>query len=302
MTTGGYRGRFAPTPSGPLHFGSLLAALASFLEARRLGGVWLLRIDDIDRPRVAAGAADRILRSLERHGLLWDGAVRYQSYHLDQYQAALERLTSAGLTYPCTCSRRELAALAAAGPIYPGYCRTGPRRPGRPAAIRLRVPACAIAFDDIVQGCYGQQLASAVGDFVIRRADAVVAYQLAVVVDDAAQGVTHVVRGSDLLDSTPRQIHLQRLLGLATPVYGHIPVVVDRQGRKLSKQTGARALADDQPGPALVAALACLGQSPPSRLAAATVTDILAWAAEHWSLQRLPARREIAFSGGGMPG
>lgn len=297
MTASRYCGRFAPTPSGPLHFGSLLAALASFLDARHHGGQWLLRIDDVDCPRVLPGAADRILRDLDRHGLYWDGVVRYQSQHLEDYRTALARLAAAGLTYRCTCTRRELRQFASSDPagiIYPGFCRNGPRHQRRRAAIRLKVPDAVIGFADLLQGRFEQNLVTDVGDFVLRRSDGLYAYQLAVVVDDAAQGVTHVVRGSDLLDSTPRQIYLQRQLGLSEPAYLHIPIGVDRRGQKLSKQTCAKPLDHDRPASALVAALKLLGQHPPVELSGMPPPIILEWAAAQWSSSRIPRRRELA--------
>ena len=287
------RGRFAPSPTGPLHFGSLIAAVGSFLEARRQDGEWLLRIEDVDAPRTAPGATAAILRALERHGLLWDGPVIQQSQRIAHYQEALERLLGSGLAYPCTCTRRELASGPRGrdgAPIYPGTCRSGPHRLGRPPALRLRVTNASLTFQDAIQGEYRQQLERDVGDFVLRRADGVFAYQLAVVVDDAAQGVTHVVRGADLLDSTPRQIYLQRLLGLSTPDYAHLPVVVDARGDKLSKQTGAPPLDERRVGPTLTAALRFLGQRPPPELATEPVATIIAWAVAHWDLTLVSAR------------
>ena len=286
------RGRFAPSPTGPLHFGSLIAALGSFLEARCQGGEWLLRIEDVDTPRTAPGATTAILRALERYGLHWDGPVVYQSERAAHYQAALESLLATGLAYPCTCTRRELAGCPRGrdgAPIYPGTCRAGPRRPDRPPAFRLRVTDALIQFHDAIQGGYRQRLAREVGDFVLRRTDGLFAYQLAVVVDDAAQGVTQVVRGADLLDSTPRQIVLQRLLGLPTPDYAHLPVAVDARGDKLSKQTGAPPLDERHPSPTLWAALRFLGQQPPPELAGETVPTLIAWAAAHWNLAAVPA-------------
>ncbi len=240
-----YRGRFAPSPTGVLHPGSLVAALASWLDARAHGGVWIVRIEDIDPPREVAGASADILATLARFGLESDEAVLFQSERSAVYQAALERLIAVGAVYGCACSRREIeleaARLGLAPGIYPGTCRGGTR--GRPPrALRLRVPATAVAFVDRAVGRYQQALATEVGDFVVRRADGLWAYQLAVVVDDAAQGITHVVRGADLLDNTPRQIHLQRTLGVPTPAYLHLPVLTNERGEKLSKQTGARAL------------------------------------------------------------
>lgn len=281
------RGRFAPSPTGPLHFGSLIAALGSFLEARRHGGEWLVRIEDVDAPRTAPGAAAAILRALERYGLHWDGPVVYQSQRTAHYRAALESLLDARLAYPCTCTRRELASGPRGrdgAPIYPGTCRAGPRQPQRPHALRLQVTDALIRFRDAIQGEYGQRLEREVGDFVLRRADGLFTYQLAVVVDDAAQGVTQVVRGADLLDSTPRQMVLQRLLGLPTPDYAHLPVVVDARGDKLSKQTGAPPLDEQNPGPTLWAALRFLGQQPPPELAREPAPAIIAWAVAHWDL------------------
>lgn len=290
------RGRFAPSPTGPLHFGSLIAALGSFLEARCQGGEWLLRIEDVDTPRTAPGATTAILRALERYGLHWDGPVVYQSERTAHYQAALESLLAAGLAYPCTCTRRELAGCPRGrdgAPIYPGTCRAGPGRPDRPPAIRLRVTDALIQFHDAIQGRYRQRLAHEVGDFVLRRADGLFAYQLAVVVDDAAQGITQVVRGADLLDSTPRQIVLQQLLGLPAPDYAHLPVAVDARGDKLSKQTGAPPLDERHPGPVLWAALRFLEQQPPAELAGEPVATLIAWAVAHWNLAVVPASAAI---------
>jgi glutamyl-Q tRNA(Asp) synthetase len=243
-----YVGRFAPSPTGPLHAGSLVAAMASYLDAKAHGGAWLVRIEDIDEARTVAGSAESILQTLQELGMQWDGEVVWQSRRKDLYQAAFDRLQSH--TYPCGCTRREIAdsrvGIASDGAaVYPGTCRNG-LAPGRlPRASRLRVPdagADLVAFDDAWVGPVAQHLASEVGDFVLKRADGFWAYQLAVVVDDALQGVTHVVRGVDLLDSTARQIYLQRLLQLPTPHYLHVPVVTNEIGEKLSKQTGAREL------------------------------------------------------------
>jgi glutamyl-Q tRNA(Asp) synthetase len=236
-----YTGRFAPSPTGPLHMGSLIAALASWLDARAAGGRWLVRIEDLDRPRVMPGAADAILSALAAFGLNWDGEVVYQSERQPLYRRALTRL--AAHTYWCGCSRREIAdsslGLAVDGaPIYPGTCRAGTR--GERRALRLRTVAEPITFSDRVQGPQVQVLERDIGDFVLYRADGLFAYQLAVVVDDAEQGITDVVRGADLLDSTPRQLYLQRLLDLPTPRYLHVPVALDANGEKLSKQTGAQ--------------------------------------------------------------
>ena len=239
-----YIGRFAPSPTGPLHFGSLVAAVASFLDARAAKGRWLVRIEDLDQPRCVPGAADDILRTLASLGLTWDGEVVYQSKRHSLFGDALQRLQ--GRTYWCTCSRREVAdsslGLAADGAhIYPGTCRAAGLKTGR--VLRVRTSADEVCFDDRVQGRQCQALERDVGDFVLHRADGMFTYQLAVVVDDAVQGVTDVVRGADLLDSTPRQIHLQHLLGLPTPRYLHVPAAVNAQREKLSKQTGAKAIA-----------------------------------------------------------
>ena len=284
-----YRGRFAPSPSGPLHFGSLVAAVASFLEARTRGGEWLVRMDDLDPPRVAAGAAEDILRTLAACGLEWDGPVVYQSTRNAAYHCALHRLRGLRLVYPCSCTRREIAdsALAGAeGPVYPGTCRGGivPDRYAR--ALRLDTRSATVAFEDALQGARVSALEQEAGDFVLYRADGVYAYQLAAVVDDAEQGVTDIVRGADLLASTPRQIYIQKLLGLPQPRYAHLPVAVDERGEKLSKQTRARAVDSARPLPALVAALTFLGQSPPHGLA--TVGELWAWALESWKLEHVP--------------
>ncbi|HTY99880.1 MAG TPA: tRNA glutamyl-Q(34) synthetase GluQRS [Rhodocyclaceae bacterium] len=286
-----YVGRFAPSPTGPLHFGSLVAALASCLEARRQNGRWLLRLEDVDEPRCQPKVADGMLRTLAACGFAWDGEVLVQSRRKERYREALETLQTAGLVYPCACTRRELAdsALAPDGAhLYPGTCRAG-LPPGRaPRALRLRVDEAVIRYDDAIQGPQRQALAGEVGDFVLLRADGYYAYQLAVVVDDADQGVTHVVRGADLLYSTPRQIFLQRCLGLATPAYGHLPVAVNAAGEKLSKQTGAPAIDPGRPEPALAGALAFLGQRPPADLGQAPLAEIWTWALAHWDLAKVP--------------
>ena len=285
----GYVGRFAPSPTGPLHFGSLVAALASWIDARAAGGAWLVRIEDVDRPREIPGAADEILRQLAALGLAWDGEVVRQSERTAAYRAALAALEAAGATYPCGCTRREIgdSALAPDGArIYPGTCRGG-LAPGKVArAIRVRTDATPVAFVDRVQGEQSQCIEREVGDFVLLRADGLFAYQLAVVVDDAAQGVTDVVRGADLLDSTARQIHLQRLLGLPTPAWLHVPVAVNAAGEKLSKQTGAAAAAT----PDIPRALAFLGHEPPAGLG---LREALEWARMHWNPARIPRARSI---------
>jgi glutamyl-Q tRNA(Asp) synthetase len=285
-----YRGRFAPSPTGPLHFGSLVAALASYLEARQQQGEWLLRMEDLDTPRNMPGAADAILRSLEAFGFEWDGPVVYQSERHDLYAAALARLQEDGLVYPCGCTRKEIADSAIhgiEGAIYPGTCRSG-LPPGKTArAWRIRAENRTIGFDDAIQGHVAQNLARDIGDFVLKRADGFYAYQLAVVVDDADQGITHVVRGADLLDSTPRQIYLQQVLGLPAMHYAHIPVVLNAQGEKLSKQTQAAAVDDRQPATQLWQALDFLQQSPPAAIRNAPLADIWQWADQNWQLSRI---------------
>jgi glutamyl-Q tRNA(Asp) synthetase len=286
-----YIGRFAPSPTGPLHFGSLIAALASCLEARRQGGRWLLRLEDVDEPRCPPAVAADMLRTLDACGFAWDGQVMVQSRRKERYREALEALRKAGDVYPCACTRRELAdsALAPDGAhVYPGTCRQG-LPPGRtPRALRLRVDAAPVFYEDDIQGTQRQDLAGEVGDFVLLRADGYYAYQLAVVVDDGDQEVTHVVRGADLLYSTPRQIFLQRRLGLPTPAYAHLPVAVNGAGEKLSKQTGAPAIDPGRPGPALVAALEFLGQRPPAGLGLAPLGEIWAWSLAHWEMAKVP--------------
>ncbi len=291
----GYRGRFAPSPTGPLHFGSLVAAVASYLEARSRGGTWLVRIDDLDPPRTVAGAADNILRTLAACGMHWDGEVIFQSTHRDAYHAALHELRSRAHVYPCACSRREIADSGARGidgPIYPGTCRNG--MVGYPSrAQRIDTRGVRIAFDDALQGLIQQNLETEVGDFVLYRADHVYGYQLAVGVDDAEQAITDVVRGADLLDSTPRQIYLLQLLELPVPRYLHVPVAVNAAGEKLSKQTRAGAIDAQQPLPALIQVLRFLGQDPPPELAAAGEQTLWQWAIAEWRIERVPRVRQL---------
>jgi glutamyl-Q tRNA(Asp) synthetase len=285
-----YVGRFAPSPTGPLHFGSVVAALASWLDARAARGRWLLRIEDLDAPRVQPGAADVILRTLERLGLEWDGPVVYQSLRAPLYEGALQKLRPH--LYWCGCTRREVAdssiGLAADGAqIYPGTCRHG-AAPGKTArTLRVCTAAERIVFHDRVQGSQSQVLASDVGDFVLYRADGQFAYQLAVVVDDAQQGVTDVVRGADLLDSTARQLHLQRLLGAPAPRYLHVPMALNRHHEKLSKQTGAKPVHDAPPARVICDALRFLGQP---------ATGDLDEALAAWDVGRIPRRKAIALA------
>jgi glutamyl-Q tRNA(Asp) synthetase len=278
-----YRGRFAPSPTGPLHFGSLLAAFGSWLAARQAGGQWLVRVEDIDPPREVPGAAGRQLRTLERFGLVPDGPVLRQGDRGAHYREALERLLARGAAFPCHCHRSDLAGN---GGVHRA-CVAGARRPE--PAIRLRVPdGVVISFDDRVQGTVTQDVSQAVGDFVLKRADGPWAYQLAVVVDDAAQGITEVVRGADLLASTARQIFLQRSLGLSTPRYMHLPLVLDAGGRKLSKSLAALPVDGDDPLPALRAAWLALGQSPQAWPASGSLAATLDATARNFDPRDIP--------------
>ena len=290
-----YRGRFAPSPTGPLHLGSLIAALGSHLEARTRGGEWLVRMEDIDTPRIVPGASDEILRTLEACGMQWDGPVVFQSERTPAYHAAIHVLAQCGMTYPCACSRREIADSAVQGiegHVYPGTCRAG--LTGRRArALRLRTQGARVEFDDLLQGTVAHDLQADVGDFVLYRADGIYAYQLAVVMDDAEQGVTDVVRGADLLQSTPRQIYLQRLLGVPQPRYLHLPVAVNSHGEKLSKQTKAPPVDRGRPTAALLAALRFLGQSPPADLGGGTPRAVMQWATENWRRGAIPHTRVL---------
>ncbi|HMK14622.1 MAG TPA: tRNA glutamyl-Q(34) synthetase GluQRS [Burkholderiales bacterium] len=291
-----YRGRFAPSPTGPLHFGSLIAAVGSFLEARSRKGEWLVRIEDIDPPREEPGASDEILRTLETCGMEWDGEIVYQSTRRDAYHAALHSLRGHGLVYPCACSRREIADSAIEGidgPVYPGTCRNGLPKQRSARVWRVKTDRQLLEFTDTLQGYVAQHLETDVGDYVLYRADRVYAYQLAVVVDDAEQGITDIVRGADLLSSTPRQLYLQQLLGYSTPKYMHLPVALDSSGKKLSKQTFAPALGKGQEIPWLYHALRFLGQNPPPRLANANLNDFWTWAVLHWDAKKIPRARAL---------
>lgn len=279
-----YRGRFAPSPTGLLHFGSLVAAVGSWLRARHAGGRWLLRMEDIDPPREVPGSAAAILAALPAFGLLADEPVLHQSQRRAAYDDAFARLRDIGAVFPCWCSRSELAT---SGLHRDGHCASPPD-PSREPAWRLRTPDIEVSFDDALQGPQRQNLREAAGDFVIRRVEGLYSYQLACVVDDAHQGITEVVRGCDLLDSTPRQIHLQHLLGLPTPGYLHLPLVLDTQGHKLSKSTQALPVDPDDPLPALRRALDFLGQPAPAD--AANASEILATALHRFDPSRMPQR------------
>jgi glutamyl-Q tRNA(Asp) synthetase len=296
-------GRFAPSPTGPLHFGSLLAALASYLEAKTQGGLWLVRMEDLDKPREVAGAANHILNTLEKFGLEWDGEVVYQSQRSELYQEALNQIKAKSLIYQCSCSRKEIADSYNQKPaehgidglIYPGTCRDKSST-FKPYAERIKVKDQNISFNDAIQGKINQNLATQIGDFVLKRADGLFAYQLAVVVDDHLQGATHIVRGADLLDSTPRQIYLQQVLGYSTPKYAHIPVASNQAGEKLSKQTLATPIDANNAPNLLINALDFLGQTPPQDLSNYKAQEILAWAMQHWALDKIPKQRSIIFA------
>lgn len=288
--TGGYRGRFAPSPTGPLHFGSLVAAVGSYLDAKHHHGSWIIRIEDLDVPRCVPGAAEQILQTLACFGLVSDEPVIYQSMRTEAYEAALQRLQAIGAVYPCCCTRREIADSALHGidgPVYPGTCRNGIPEGRDARAWRVRTNDDAVEFDDALQGCITQHLEREIGDFVVKRADGLFAYQLAVVVDDARQNITDIVRGADLLGSTPRQIYLQRQLKLPMPNYLHLPVAVNERGEKLSKQTRAEAI-DCSPS-ALIDALEFLRQDPPEALRGRPIAQILEWGIENWNVAALRA-------------
>jgi glutamyl-Q tRNA(Asp) synthetase len=300
-----YRGRFAPSPTGPLHFGSLVAAVGSFVDAKHHHGIWLVRMEDLDTPRCVPGAAENILRMLGAFGLHGDEPVVYQSQRTAAYEEALHKLLAIGTAYPCCCTRKEIADSALngiEGPVYPGTCRNGipSGREGR--AWRVRTDALSsvmgnvagfmpngllVEFDDALQGHISQNLESDIGDFVVKRADGLFAYQLAVVVDDEFQGITHIVRGADLLASTPRQIYLQRLLGFGTPAYMHFPVAVNEAGEKLSKQTLAAPVDTSHTAKTLLHVLEFLRQHPPAELADYDVKTVLDWAIENWDATKM---------------
>lgn len=286
-----YIGRFAPSPTGDLHLGSLLAAVGSYLDARHRGGRWLVRIEDLDTPRVVPGSADRILRTLEGFGLQWDGEVIYQSQRNDVYVAALDQLQAAGLTFQCSCSRRELAGNEESG--YPGTCRNGPTRPQVATATRFRVPPeVVVFFDDAIQGPCSFRTPE-LGDIVIKRKDGIFAYQLAVIVDDASQHITNVVRGADLLLSTAWQILLQRALSLTTPGYAHLPLVVEQTLEKLGKSRHSIAVEPRHASAYLTTVLRMLNHPPPPELENETPARLLAWATLNWNVVALSHVRSV---------
>lgn len=282
-----YIGRFAPSPTGPLHLGSLYTALASFLHARSRQGKWLLRIDDLDTPRNLKGSAESILKTLEVFGLHWDDRIVYQSQHIDIYDEYLNELANSNLVYPCTCSRKNLAD------IYSGLCRDKRTPQNEPYSLRIKTDERVISLQDELQGLIAHNLTRQHGDFILKRKDQVFAYQFAVVIDDDRQQVNHVVRGFDLLDSTPRQIYLQQVLELATPGYMHVPVIVDKQGYKLSKQTLATAVDIKTPHIVIFGLLDLLRQNPPRELQNAPATELLDWAIDNWDPVPLKNSRTI---------
>lgn len=274
-----------------------MAAAGSYLQARAAGGAWLLRMEDLDTPRVVAGAADAILHTLEAMGFEWDDAVVFQSSRTEAYSAALAALRERGEVFACSCSRRELldeqGTAAAEELFYPGTCRNGVRHPQRSVAQRFRVSADVVDFEDALQGHCSQDVSRTIGDFILQRRDGLFAYQLAVVVDDAAQGITEVVRGRDLLSNTPRQILLQRALGLQQPCYVHLPLLVESDGRKLSKSRRSLPVRSEAAGSVLCDVLNLLGQAPPAELARASPAEVWRWAIAHWQLHRLRGREQI---------
>lgn len=299
-----YRGRFAPTPSGNLHFGSLIAALGSFLEAHTHGGKWFVRIDDLDAQRVQPGSIDHILRTLEGYGLHWDGSVEfhnvvYQSERYPTYLEALEKIKALGLVYECVCSRKEIISIAKkgkGGAIYSGTCRYLKNQAKDVRSLRVRTDKTNLMWRDQLFGEQNENLEEDIGDFVLWRGDGVCSYHLAVVVDDYAQGITSIVRGQDLMDTTSRQIHIQKILGYPQPDYFHLPTVVNKNGDKLSKQTHAPTLLIQQAPKELINALIFLEQKPPNDLKNEEVSTIIQWAIENWKPKQIkPQMKKKTF-------
>lgn len=285
-----YRGRFAPSPTGPLHAGSILAALASYLDAKANQGLWFVRMEDLDPPRESRAAAASILHTLEALGFYWDDTVVYQSQRQDAYREALAELEDRQMIYSCQCSRKTLTDY---GSVYTGTCRSLNVATQVSVALRCRISPRTITFTDRVQGNFFQHLEQDAGDFIVRRKEGLFAYQLAVVVDDAWQGITQIVRGIDLLDSTPRQIYLQELLGFVTPGYAHIPVLINAQGQKLGKQQYAQAVDTMRPGQVLFNALQRLQQQPEPALEELAPEEILAWGISHWDIEKISGIKQI---------
>lgn len=295
MTGREYVGRFAPSPTGAMHLGSLVAAVASFVDARAAGGLWRLRIDDLDTPRVVPGCDQLIFKTLENFGLRWDGPVMYQSARRVSHQQAIDGLRAQAAAYICGCSRAETRGgpMGLEGPIYPGTCRTLELVDGPGRAVRTRVPEQSLTISDRVLGRYQQNLAEDVGDFIIRRRDGIASYQLATVVDDAAQGVTDVVRGADLLLSTPRQAWLRRMLGMPAVTTAHTPLLVTPVGEKLGKSTSAPPVSSHDPGEQIWDCLWLLGQRPPDHLRQSRPDAVLAWSIDNWTPERIPDRSVV---------
>lgn len=297
MTETTLRGRFAPSPTGPLHFGSLVAAVGSYLNIKSRGGEWLVRVEDLDPPREQPGATDQILRALEAYGLHWDRQVEYQGRRSQLYEQALAELDRDGLLYHCRCSRKdvELAGLPGLeGYRYPGTCRSLQLAPGD-SSLRIITPDEPLYVHDLLQGELQQNLQQELGDFILRRRDGLYSYQLAVVVDDADQGITEVCRGTDLIDSTPRQVYLQQALNLPTPEYLHLPIAVNALNQKLSKQTHAPPVPVPADSRLLASALTFLGQPIPEALVDALPVEQLDWGTHHWDLERVPRERQISI-------
>ena len=286
-----YIGRFAPSPSGPLHLGSLIAAVSSYVDAKSKNGLWFVRIEDLDPPRETPGASEYILDQLFTLSLRWDGDVLYQSTRLDAYQESLVRLSDQGLSYNCNCTRSQIKAM---GSVYDGSCRDKRVSLAEEFAIRVKTSNNSIGFNDQIQGYHRQSVEREVGDFIILRKDKLFAYQLAVVIDDDYQQITHVIRGYDLLDSTFRQIHLQNVLGLNTPAYAHVPVIIDDNGKKLSKQHFADPIDAKNDKALIFRALKFLGQAPPIGLAEAPCSEQLEWAINNWDIQAIPKLANIS--------
>lgn len=293
MPSDNYKGRFAPSPTGPVHYGTLVAAVGSYLQARQNNGEWFIRMDDVDTVRVVDGADEDILYTLEQFGFEWNGEVTYQTKQIDSYQQALEMLISQSMIFPCLCSRKQLAKTG--NSIYPGTCRhrTLPER--KEHALRVLSQDINIEFDDIVMGKQHQNIKQQCGDFIVKRRDGLFAYQLAIVVDDAAQDITEVVRGADLLSSTHRQIYLQQLLNYSTPRYCHIPLAVDEAGKKISKSEQATKVDIRNKEKLLANALSFLGQRPPKDLGKSQLIDIWLWAIEHWNINKVPKAENISI-------
>ncbi|MBV1905614.1 MAG: tRNA glutamyl-Q(34) synthetase GluQRS [Pseudomonadales bacterium] len=294
-----YTGRFAPTPSGPLHQGSLLTALASYLDARANKGNWLVRVDDLDTPRNQPGATDLILSSLERHGLLWDGEILYQSSRIDAYQTALSKLIETQRVFFCNCSRKLLQGTS----IYPGTCRknTIPAfenlalNTKNSGALRIQVKHADIHLNDLIQGHSKCTLRQDGGDFIVFRRDGIYSYHLCTVIDDSYQGISHVIRGADLLESTAQQIYLSQLMGISPPIYAHIPVIIDDRGHKLSKHSQPQSIDDSPPVDNLFDCLVRLGQNPPMHLQYQSVTSVLQWGVDNWQINLIPAIKHYSY-------